>query len=94
MAIDWDQFDIDVDQAAGRSADATDEILASKVSSLTSMTDTEVKELLPQPADVKALGKLLKVVQSATDRNTKINQIVNNAEEFAGVVLALTKKLI
>ena len=58
------------------------------------MTDTEVKELLPQPADVKALGKLLKVVQSATDRNTKINQIVNNAEEFAGVVLALTKKLI
>ncbi|MDG1078683.1 MAG: hypothetical protein P8P12_00905 [Porticoccaceae bacterium] len=45
MAIDWDQFDIDVDQAAERSADATDEILASKVSSLTSMTDTEVKEL-------------------------------------------------
>jgi len=33
-------------------------------------------------------------VQSATDRNTKINQIVNNAEEFAGVALALTKKLI
>ena len=94
MTIDWDQFDIDVDAAAERSADATDEILASKVSSLTSMTDTEVKELLPQPADVKALGKLLKVVQSATDRNTKINQIVNNAEEFAGVVLALTKKLI
>ncbi len=94
MAIDWDQFDIDVGQAAERSADATDEILASKVSSLTSMTDTEVKELLPQPADVKVLGKLLKVVQSATDRNTKINQIVNNAEEFAGVVLALTKKLI
>tara|TARA_B110000977_G_scaffold32797_2_gene43627 strand:- start:13635 stop:13919 length:285 start_codon:yes stop_codon:yes gene_type:complete len=94
MAIDWDQFDIDVDAATERSANATDEILASKVSSLTSMTDTEVKELLPQPADVKALGKLLKVVQSATDRNTKINQIVNNAEEFAGVVLALTKKLI
>jgi hypothetical protein len=94
MAIDWVQFGIDVDAAAERSANATDEILASKVSSLTSMTDTEVKELLPQPADVKALGKLLKVVQSATDRNTKINQIVNNAEEFAGVVLALTKKLI
>ena len=94
MAIDWDQFDIDVEQAAERSAHATDQILASKISSLTSMTDSEVKELLPAPADVKALGKLLKVVQSATDRNTKINQIVNNAEEFAGVVLALTKKLI
>ena len=76
MAIDWDQFDIDVDAAAERSANATDDCY------------------VPQPADVKALGKLLKVVQSATDRNTKINQIVNNAEEFAGVVLALTKKLI
>ena len=94
MTIDWDQFDIDVDQAAERSADATDEILASKVSSLTSMTDTEVKELLPLPADVKALGKLLKIVQSAENRNTKINQIISNAEAFSGVVLALTKKLI
>jgi len=94
MAIDWDQFDIDVDQAAERSADATDEILASKVSSLTSMSDAEVKELLPLPSDVKALGKLLKIVQSAENRNTKINQIVNNAEEFSGVVLALTKKLV
>jgi|TARA_B110000967_G_scaffold13220_1_gene12727 hypothetical protein len=94
MAIDWDQFDIDVDQAAKRSANATDEILASKVSSLTSMTDAEVKELLPLPTDVKALGKLLKIVQSAENRNTKINQIVNNAEEFSGVVLALTKKLV
>ncbi len=94
MAIDWDQFDIDVDQAAERSADATDEILASKVSSLTSMTDTEVKELLPRSADVKVLGKLLKIVQSAENRNTKINQIISNAEAFSGVVLALTKKLI
>ena len=94
MAIDWDQFDIDVTEAAERSADATDEILASKVSSLTSMTDAEVKELLPLPADVKALGKLLKIEQSAENRNTKINQIVNNAEEFSGVVLALTKKLV
>ena len=94
MAIDWDQFDIDAGQAAERSADVTDEILASKVSSLTSMTDTAVKGLLHQLAGVIALGKLLKVVQSATDRNTKINQIVNNAEEFAGVALALTKKLI
>jgi len=94
MTIDWDQFDIDVDQVAERSADATDEILASKVSSLTSMTDTEVKELLPRPADVKALGKLLKIVQSAENRNTKINQIISNAEAFSGVVLALTKKLI
>jgi hypothetical protein len=58
------------------------------------MTDAEVKELLPLPADVKALGKLLKIVQSAESRNTKINQIVTNAEDFAGVVLTLTKKLI
>lgn len=94
MSIDWDQFDSAVVAAADRSADATDDVLASKISSLTTMTDAEVKELLPEPTDVEALGNLLKIVQSASDRNTKINQIAANGEEFAGVVLGLAKKFI
>lgn len=94
MSIDWDQFDTAVEAAADRSANATDDILASKISSLTTMTDAEVKELLPEPTDVEALGKLLKIVQSATDRNTKVSQIAANAEEFAGVVLGLAKKFV
>ena len=63
MSIDWDQFDTAVEAAADRSANATDDILASKISSLTTKTDAEVKELLPEPTDVEALGKLLKIVQ-------------------------------
>lgn len=94
MTIDWDQFDTAVGDAADRSANATDDILASKISSLTTMTDAEVKELLPEPADVEALGKLLKIVQSASDRNTKISQIAANGEAFAGVVLGLAKKFV
>lgn len=94
MTIDWDQFDTAVGDAADRSANTTDDILASKISSLTTMTDAEVKELLPEPADVEALGKLLKIVHLATNRNTKVNQIAANAEEFAGVVLALAKKFV
>ena len=55
-------------------------------------TDEEVKELFPKPADTKKLAELMKIVKSAEDRNTKINNIVANAEEFGGVVLTLLGK--
>jgi hypothetical protein len=56
------------------------------------MTDEEVQELFPDPADVKKLAKLMKIVQSAEARNTKINNIVSNAEEFGGIILTLLAK--
>ena len=92
MTIDWDEFDNDIDDIINNSADATDNKLASKISSITRMTDEEVKELFPSPADTKKLAELMKIVKSAEDRNTKINKIVSNAEDFGGVVLTLLGK--
>ncbi len=92
MPIDWDNFDSNVDTSIEQSANATDNKLASKISSITQMTDDEVKELFPNPADVKKLTELMQIVQSADDRNNKINKIVSNAEEFGGVVLTLLGK--
>lgn len=91
MAIDWDE--IDIDSIIDESANQTDDTLASRVSSLTRMTDEEVKELFPEASDVKKLAKLMSVVRSSEERNTKINNIVSNAEEFGGVVLTLLGKL-
>lgn len=92
MPVDWDKFDSEIDEIIATSADATDERLASRISSITRMTDEEVQELFPKPADAKKLAELMKIVQSAEDRNTKINNIVVNAKKFGGVVLTLLGK--
>lgn len=93
MAIDWNDFDENIDSIIEESANETDDILASKISSLTKMTDEEVKELFPKSSDVKKLAELMKIVKSSENRNNKINKIVSNAEDFGGVVLTLLSKL-
>jgi len=93
MPVNWDDFDKEIDSIIETSSDATDDRLASKISSITRMTDEEVKELFPKPADAKKLAELMKIVQSAEKRNNKITKIVSNAEKFGGVVLTLLGKL-
>ena len=94
MPVDWDELDKDIDSAIKDSVKKTDKQLASRISSLTRMTDEEVQELFPDPGDVKKLTKLMKIVKSADERNTKINNIAANAEEFGGVVLTLIEKFV
>jgi len=92
MPVNWDEFDSEIDSIIDEAAGATDQRLASRISSITRMTDDEVQELFPNPADVKKLAELMKIVKSSEDRNNKINRIVSNAEEFGGVVLSLLQK--
>lgn len=94
MPVDWDKFDNDLNSIIDNAATATDEKLASRVSSLTRMTDEEVQELFPEPADVKRLAQLMKVVKSSEDRNTKVNNIIANTQEFSGVILTLLSKFV
>ena len=94
MPINWDEFNDGLDEDIQNAADATDDKLASKLSSLTRMTDEEVKELFPVPSDVKKLTELMAIVHSSTDRNTKINNIVTNAEKFGGVMMTLIGKFV
>jgi hypothetical protein len=93
MPINWEEFDENLDQAITESVDAVDTKLASHISSITRLTDDEVSELFPEPADLKKLSELLKIVKSAEDRNKKVNSIITNSEEFSGVVLTLLTKL-
>ncbi|MGI9282847.1 MAG: hypothetical protein ACR2PX_24890 [Endozoicomonas sp.] len=93
MAIDWDSFESDLDERVDNAGDRTDAKLAEKMSSITRMTDDEIQELLPNPADAKKLTALMKIVKSAEDRNTKVNKIVANVEDFGGVLVTLLEKL-
>ena len=92
MPVNWDKLDNEVDAAIKRSGEKTDAQLASKISSITRMTDDEVQALFPKPADAKKLANLMKIVQSADDRKKKVNNIISNAEQFGGVMLTLLEK--
>ena len=92
MPIDWDKFQNDIDGLVDSAGERTDAKLASQISSVTRLTDDEVKKLFPDPADVKKLAELMEIVKKAGDRNDKINKIVANIEDFSGVVLTLLGK--
>ena len=92
MPVDWDKLEKDVDSIIEAGAQRADERLAVRMSSVTRMTDEEVNELFPEPGDAKKLVALMKVVRAAEARNTKINNIVTNVEQFAGVILVLLEK--
>ena len=92
MPIDWEDLEGAIDVALEESSAKTDTQLAARISSITRMTDDEVKELFPRPADLKRLSELMRVVKSAETRNNKVNHIVKNAEELGGVVLTLLEK--
>ena len=94
MPVDWDQFESDLDSIIDSGAKRADNRLASQISSVTRMTDDEVKELFPEPADARKLAGLMKIVKGADSRNDKITTIVKNAEEFAGIIITLLEKYI
>jgi hypothetical protein len=92
MAKNWK--DIDFKAIAKDSAQKTDATLASQISSLTSLNDTEVKKLFPEKADVAKFVELMTIVKSADDKNKKIKQIMANSEKFAGIIVTLLGKVI
>lgn len=92
MAIDWDKFQEDLDQLVTDAGKRTDAELASKMSSITRLTDEEIKKLFPDPADVKKLGDLMEIVKRSGEQADKINKLVANSEQYASVILTLLGK--
>mgnify|MGYP001306966206 CR=1 FL=1 len=92
MPINWDDADAKLDQAVENAVKRTNDELAGTISSLTRLTDVEIKKLFPTPADVAQLVELMKVVKSADDRNAKINRIIKNTRGMAGAILTLVER--
>jgi hypothetical protein len=93
MPVDWNELLSTIDQEIEQAAQKTDEKLAAKISSITRLTEEEIRELFPAAADVRRLAELMKIVKGAEARNTKITKMVYNAENFAGIIIDLLKKL-
>ena len=92
MPINWDDVDAELDRAVDAARKRTNDQLASQISSLTRLTDEEVKKLFPTPADVGRLVELLKIVKSADERNRKVDRLTKNIEELGGAVVTLLER--
>ncbi|MBW2960865.1 hypothetical protein [Mesonia aestuariivivens] len=93
-SIDWDNFERTAKNAAEKAAVETDEELTLELAALTRLTQKDIVEIFPEPADVEAFAELMLIVKSASRRNTKINKIVANSEKFAGIIIDLFGKVI
>lgn len=80
MGLNWSEIAAEARQETARD-------LAGDISSLTTMTDREINELFPKPSDKQRLAELMEIVNGAGSRNEKINGIVDNIEDLAGVIL-------
>lgn len=94
MPIDWNTFDQDADAALQGAKKATDDQLASKISSITRLTDEEIKGLFPTPAEAKTLIELMKIVKSAEDQNVKTRRLIEKVEEIGGTAIKLLERLV
>lgn len=68
--------------------------LASDISSLTSLKDSQINYLFPTKSDKENLLRLLSVVNSSTSENDKINQLKKNFDDLASTVIKLVKVLV
>lgn len=72
----------------------TDDTFASKVSSLTRLTDDEIKEITPNALDKERLTTLLGIVADATKSNNEKAEAIRNIKGLAEIAVPLLMKLI
>lgn len=94
MPVNWDKLEDEMDDIIDKTDEKVEDALAARISAVTRMTEDEIKELFPDSSDEKKLARLLSVVNGATSRNEKVNSIVENVEEFAGIIVSLIQKFV
>ena len=92
MAIDWEKFESEVEDILDGADKRTDEMIKEKALSWLPLTEEDVQDLIPEPADTKLLAELMKIVTSAESDNEKINRIFDNSKRLGKVVLKLLER--
>lgn len=92
--IDWEEFGKKTRKASGEAVQETNARLAGEMSSLTSLSQSDIQEIFPEKSDKEDFAELMKIVKSGTSQNQKINAIVQNSEKFGRVMISLLGKII
>lgn len=72
----------------------TDNTFASKASSLTRLTDDEIKEITPNGLDKERFATLLEIVSDATKSNNEKAEAIRNITGLAEIAVPLLLKLL
>jgi hypothetical protein len=72
----------------------TDEKMASRISSLTRLTDSELSELCPTKLEKERLAELMMIVREATEENVKRDKIIENINVFASTIVRILNKIV
>jgi hypothetical protein len=72
----------------------TNASLASEISSLTRLSEEDIRRLLPRKADKERFGTLMAIVADATDDNAKVAALKENLDEVGGVLVRILKLLL
>lgn len=91
--IDWEEFGKTVKEASANAIEKTNRQLADDMSSLVSLTQSEVQDIFPEKSDKEDFSELMKIVKSHTSQNQKITAIVQNSEKFGKVMISLLSKI-
>ena len=91
-AINWEVFESEIDAALDSAQKKTTVALASRISSVTRLTDDEIVELFPKQADVKKLAELMAIVKGAQVRNERISALAANIERLGGTAMTLLER--
>ena len=79
--------------AAERAAKKTDEELAGELANLKAVNWSDIRKMLPDPADQQKIGELIAIVKEATDHNVRVAKLINNINRLGGVVVSVLRKL-
>ena len=89
MAIDWEQFNSELDDILDTAEEEVNAVVKERSLAWLPLTEGDITDLIPEPADAKHLAELMKVVKSAESDNNKISAIFSKSEEFGRIVLKL-----
>lgn len=77
-----------------KAKEKTDKEFASAASSLTRLTEEEIKEITPQPLDKEKLAESMSIVKDKTKSNEEKAQAIRNIEGLTIIAVKLLAKLV
>ncbi len=75
-------------------AEETRERFRSELSRHTTLTEEEIGRLFPSRQDQEELQRLIRIVDEATDENTKRDNLILNIRDVAGAIVKVLPKAI
>lgn len=83
-----------LDDIINEASSNADDKLAGKISSLTRLTEAQIRDFFPEPSDIKKLAELMTIVKGSEDKNTKIQNLLKNSEKFGSILITLLSRCI